>query len=183
MVRSKIKYELIADERARKETFRKRKLSLFKKLNEFKTLCNVEACAVISNENGAQPEFWPSPPEAFNVIQTFKNLPSSSQTSNMVNGEGFLKQNLSRLAKNLDKEKWKVQSLEQELLLDKCLSEESVLEETNSGDLQKLLCLLEKKMRMVDDNIVTLEHSDSTVISSVKEIGSGSTLGKGKQPL
>lgn len=47
MVRSIVKYEFIADERQRKQTFRKRKASLLKKLNELKTLRDIDACAII----------------------------------------------------------------------------------------------------------------------------------------
>ncbi|XP_075521095.1 agamous-like MADS-box protein AGL80 [Primulina tabacum] len=164
MVRSKIRYELIADERARRETFRKRKPGLFKKLNELKTLCDIEACAVVYNGDGTQPETWPSLDEASRVVQKFKNLPSSLQKTNMVNQEGFLMQNLARLEKNLGKESEKIESSEMELLLARCLHNLEV-DVANSDDLREMLCLLERKIRMVNHKISKIETSDSTMVA------------------
>ncbi|KAK4391264.1 Agamous-like MADS-box protein [Sesamum angolense] len=182
MVRSKIRYELIADERTRRETFKKRKTGLFKKLNELKTLCDIEACGIVINGDGTQSEVWPSQHAASQVIQKFKNLPSSSQTNNMVNQAGFLRQNLSRLSKNLDKETRKVQSLERELLLAKCLVEEEV-DVSNSNELHEMLRLLERKIGMVDRRIADIEPSSSNMVASLKQTNDGPLRGKGKQPV
>lgn len=163
MVRSKIRYELIADVRARRETFRKRKPGLFKKLNELKTLCNIEACAIVYHGDETPPETWPSLDEASRVVQKFKTLPFSLQTTNMVNQEGFLMQNLARLEKNLGNENKKIESLEKELLLARCLNN-AELDVTNSDDLREMLCLLERKIQMVTHKISNIETSDSIMV-------------------
>lgn len=182
MVRSKIRYELIADERTRRETYKKRKTGLFKKLNELKTLCDVEACAIVINGDGTQSEVWPSPHAASQVVQKFINLPSSSQTNNMVDQAGFLRQNLSRLSKNLDKETRKVQSLERELLLAECLTKEEA-DVSNSNELHEMLRLLERKIGMVDRKISDVEPSSSNMAAGAKGRNNEPYHGKGKQPL
>lgn len=182
MVRSKIKYELIADERTRRETFKKRKSGLFKKLNELKTLCDVEACGIVINEDGSQSDVWPSMPVTSQVVRRFLNLPSSSQTNNMVGQSGFLRQNLSRISKNLDKETRKVQSLEKELLLAECLAKEHV-DVSNSNELQEMLHLLEKKIQLIDRKISNVGPSSSNITARARGRNRELYHGKGKQPI
>ncbi|PIN11412.1 hypothetical protein CDL12_15981 [Handroanthus impetiginosus] len=182
MVRSKIKYELIADERTRRETFRKRKTGLFKKLSELKTLCEVEACGIVISGDGTQAEVWPSPNAASQVIQKFINLPTSSQTNNMIDQAGFLRANLSRYSKNLDKESKKIESLERELRLAECLTKEEVVTR-NTDELHEILRLLERKIGMVDRRIAKIEPSSSNMAASAQQTNNEPDHGKGKQPV
>lgn len=182
MVRSKIKYELIADERTRRETFRKRKSGLFKKLNELKTLCDVEACGIIINEDGTQPDVWPSIPATSQVVRRFLDLPTSSQRNNMVGQSGFLRQNLSRISRNLDKETRKVQSLEKELLLAECLAKEQA-DVSNSNELEEMFRLLEKKIQLVDRKIADVGPSSSNMAARARGRNRELYHGKGKQPM
>ncbi|KAG6390247.1 hypothetical protein SASPL_147979 [Salvia splendens] len=182
MVRSKIKYELIADPRTRRETFKKRKSGLLKKLNELKTLCNVEACGFVMNEDGSQSQVWPSMPVASEVVRRFISLPSSSKTTNMVDQSGFLRQNLSRISKNLDRETRKVQHLEKELLLVECLAKEQV-DISNSKELHEMLRLLGRKIDLVDRKIADVGPSSSVKAARARGSKLDLHLGKGKQPI
>ncbi|XP_042036194.1 agamous-like MADS-box protein AGL80 isoform X1 [Salvia splendens] len=182
MVRSKIKYQLIADARTRRETFKKRKSGLLKKLNELKTLCNVEACGFVMNEDGSQSQVWPSMPAASQVVQRFLSLPSSSKTTNMVDQSGFLRQNLSRISKNLDRETRKVQHLEKELRLVECLAKEQV-DISNSKELYEMLRLLDRKIDLVDRKIADVGPSSSVKAARARGIKPDLHLGKGKQPI
>ncbi|XP_028063828.1 MADS-box transcription factor PHERES 1-like [Camellia sinensis] len=88
-----VKYEFIADERVRKQTFRKRKAGLLKKdllLNRMFGLLQMKhpICS-----------------------KGFENLPSMKQTAKMMDQEKFLKKNVTRMSKNLDKEKRKIRGL------------------------------------------------------------------------
>ncbi|KAG8378494.1 hypothetical protein BUALT_Bualt08G0143000 [Buddleja alternifolia] len=157
-----IRYELIADERIRRETFKKRKKGLFKKLNELRTLCDVDACAIVINGDGTQSEVWPAPHAASRVIHKFRSLPSSSQSNNMVDQAGFLRQNLSRLSKNLNKETRKVQLLQREAVLAECLNKDEMYV-TKPDDLRETLRLLERKIGMVDRKIAENEPSSSNM--------------------
>ncbi|GFP99933.1 agamous-like mads-box protein agl90 [Phtheirospermum japonicum] len=158
MVRTKIKYELIADERTRRESFKKRRTGLFKKLGELKTLCDVEACGIVITGDGTHSEIWPSPDEASEVIEKFITQPSSSSshTNNRVDQIGFLRQNMSRISRNLEKETRKVESLEKELIFAECVmkGEANV---SNSHELHEMLRLMEKKIEMVDRRIANIE--------------------------
>ncbi|CAA0826477.1 AGAMOUS-like 96 [Striga hermonthica] len=168
MVRSKVKYEFVLDERTRRETFKKRKTGLLKKLNELGTLCDVEACGVIINGEGTQLETWPSPSEASTTIQKFLDLPSSSHTNHRVDQIGFLRQNLSRLSKNLDKETQKVHSLEKELFLAESVARQEA-NVNNPYELHDMVHFLEKKIRMIECKIIENETCSSKMVIGAKK--------------
>ncbi|XP_059630962.1 agamous-like MADS-box protein AGL80 isoform X2 [Cornus florida] len=147
MVCTKVKYELIADERARRQTFRKRKAGLLKK-----------------------PDVWPSPVEAQDLLQRFNSLPTMKQTGNMLNQETFLMQNVSRLNRNLEKEKRKNKILQMELMK-KCLVEKNLHNVSNVQDLKDLDRLLDEKIKLVDARIEDINRANSTLVFI--ETGSG----------
>lgn len=117
MARKNVRNELISNESARRLSFRKRKSGLLKKLKEFTILCGVIACAIIFSEYDAEPEIWPSPSEAFFVLEKFKNLPARKQGKYMLDQEMFLKDHISKLNMKLDKKRKKNQICEIELIL------------------------------------------------------------------
>ncbi|KAA8538693.1 hypothetical protein F0562_028326 [Nyssa sinensis] len=183
MVRSKVKYELIADERARKQTFRKRKSGLLKKVSEITTLCSVDACAIIYSNDAVQPEIWPSPIEAYHLLQRFDKLPTMKQTSNMINQETFLRQNVSRLTKNLENEKKKNRWLELEQLLTKCLVEKNLNDVNNMQDLKDLDCLLVEKIELANNRIEDIKRFDSSIAVDGNKIEDGPGCSKEKKSI
>ncbi|CAL5417185.1 unnamed protein product [Camellia sinensis] len=163
-----VKYEFIADERVRKQTFRKRKAGLLKKVSELKTLCLYPTTAT---ESVAQPDVWPSPNEASHLLQRFENLPSMKQTANMMDQEKFLKRNITRMSKNLDKEKKKNRGVEIEQQMTKFLFEKNLHDFSNLDDLRDVASLLDEKINLMNDKLENIAN----------EIGSGSRCGKEKQ--
>ncbi|KAL0360033.1 UNVERIFIED_CONTAM: hypothetical protein Sradi_3687800 [Sesamum radiatum] len=112
----------------------------------------------------------------------FKQLVASSLMEMGLNQKcGLHSMRHPKLSKNFDKETRKVQSLERELLLAKCLVEEEV-DVSNSNELHEMLRLLERKIGMVDRRIADIEPSSSNMVASLKQ-NDGPHHGKGKQPL
>ncbi|KAL1556363.1 MADS-box transcription factor PHERES 1-like [Salvia divinorum] len=74
MGRAKLKMELIEKEKSRNTTFKKRREGLIRKLNEFTTLCDVNACMIIYGPNQTGPEFWPpqNPDQVRRIIDLYK---------------------------------------------------------------------------------------------------------------
>src|SRR5689334_2854672 len=122
-------------------------MSLFKKLNELKILCDVETCGDITDRDGTKFEVWFLSPETTQIVQRFMNLSTSSQTHHMVDQNGFLMQYLE------DK---KVQSLKRGLLIVDCLTKEEE-NMSNSNDLHDMLRPLERKIGMVYRKISHVE--------------------------
>ncbi|GMN45740.1 hypothetical protein TIFTF001_014931 [Ficus carica] len=54
--------------------YKKKKMELIKEASELRTLCNVDACAIIYSPDDAQPEVYPSPLGAMRVLAKFKYM-------------------------------------------------------------------------------------------------------------
>lgn len=85
MGRAKLKMELISNEKSRNTTLRKRKDGLIRKMHEFTTLCDVNACMIIWQESSAatEPEIWPQNAEQVRkIIDIYKakNKDSGNKT-------------------------------------------------------------------------------------------------------
>jgi hypothetical protein len=60
MTRKKLKLAFLSDDKARKATYKKRMKSVIKKVSELSILCNIPACAIISNPFNSKTEVWPN---------------------------------------------------------------------------------------------------------------------------
>ncbi|XP_015057697.2 agamous-like MADS-box protein AGL29 [Solanum pennellii] len=70
--RSKIKVELIKDDKKRMKTLVTRKAGLLKKISELSILCDIKACMIIYDEgNNTNCEMWPNDPNE--LINLYKN--------------------------------------------------------------------------------------------------------------
>ncbi|KAF5469888.1 hypothetical protein F2P56_010447 [Juglans regia] len=96
MTRKKVNFAYIANDSARKATFKKRKKGLLKKMSELSTLCAVQTCAIIYSPYDPEPEVWPSPLGAQSVIARFKSMSKAEQSRKMVNQESFLGQRITK---------------------------------------------------------------------------------------
>ncbi|GFY95282.1 hypothetical protein Acr_10g0006670 [Actinidia rufa] len=166
------KYEFIGDERVRRQTLRKRKAGLFKKVSELKTLCCVDACAVMYGNTGVQPDVWPSPFEAYNLFQRFNNLPIIKRETNMMNQEKFIRQNILKVSKKLEKEKKKNRWVEVEQLVAKNLVEHNLHDVSNLEDLKDVAYLLDENIKLVNE-VQNIKRAGN-------ENGTGSKRGKKK---
>ncbi|CAI9101557.1 OLC1v1038910C1 [Oldenlandia corymbosa var. corymbosa] len=92
MGRAKLEMKLIDNEKSRHSTFKKRKEGLLRKMHEFTTLCDVDACIIMyppkqqensSEEEAAaqQAEIWPNnnPDEVSRLINIYRTNSNASQ--------------------------------------------------------------------------------------------------------
>ncbi|WZY74251.1 agamous-like MADS-box protein AGL90 [Brassica rapa] len=103
MTRKKTNLAYISNVSARKRTLNLRKKGLLKKLDEIKTLCDVDACAVIYSPYNSTPEVWPSNSEVQKVMEKFENLPEEKQTKKSFNHEEFLNQTITKVQNQVKK--------------------------------------------------------------------------------
>lgn len=75
-----------------------------KKLNELATLCGIDACAIIYDENNPQPEVWPSFSQVRSVLFRYMSLPDHERSKKMVNLETYLMQSIEKAQELLKKQ-------------------------------------------------------------------------------
>lgn len=103
MARKKVNLRWITNDSARRAAYKKRCKSLMKKTSELATLCGVKACVVVYGEGGAQPEVWPSPPEARRVLEKFKAAPEIGRFKKAQSQEDFIRSRISKLRDQVSK--------------------------------------------------------------------------------
>ncbi|KAF1895097.1 hypothetical protein Lal_00022594 [Lupinus albus] len=105
MARRNTKHTYIVNDAKRNVTYKKGKSSLIKKTMEISTLCGVDACAIIYNRNGLEPEVWPSHFGVQGVLYKFLTLHPLEQSGKMFGQESFLKQRIVKAQDQLKKRK------------------------------------------------------------------------------
>ncbi|PRQ26477.1 putative transcription factor MADS-type1 family [Rosa chinensis] len=85
MARRKVKLQYIVNKSSRRNTFRKRKEGLLKKVYEITTLCDIKAAAIIYSPFDVEQEVFPSHPEVHEMLMRFQDMSEKDKTKNMVN--------------------------------------------------------------------------------------------------
>jgi len=161
MARSKVKLELVANESARKTTFRKRKKGLLKKMEELTTLCGVDACAIISSPFEAKPAVWPSPRGARKVLSRFMSLPEEVKSKRMLNQEAYLRERIRKATELLEKLRKENQERELTNLMCDILNGDKSLEGLNMKDVMDLCMVIDKTIYAILKRIDYLERMEN----------------------
>ncbi|XP_057451850.1 agamous-like MADS-box protein AGL80 [Lotus japonicus] len=156
MTRKKVKLQYIFDEPARKATYRKRKKGIIKKVNELTTLCGVPACAIISSPFDSQPEIWPNPEGAKNVIERYQHTALKDDRKN-VDQERFIVQMISKSQDQMVKVCHQNRQKELTMEMFKYMHEEALPENLTAEYLNDLNRLIEEKMNEVDTQLAKRE--------------------------
>ncbi|CAN8241224.1 unnamed protein product [Cochlearia groenlandica] len=98
-MKKKLDLAYIPNDEVRKETFKLKKKVLFKKLDEFKNICGVDACAVIFKPLKPNPKTWPSNTEVVKILEKFEKLSEKEKTFKSVNHEEYLNQEIEKIRK------------------------------------------------------------------------------------
>ncbi|KAF3781453.1 Agamous-like MADS-box protein [Nymphaea thermarum] len=159
MGRAKLPTKLIRDERSRNTTFTKRRRGLAKKMFEFSTLCDVEACMIVySSAPGSCPQTWPEDPaEVRRVIERFQQAPKEERGKRQQDMSSLLRSKIKKLQDELEhrrKENAKLASL--------LLWNRSSLEDMDLNEVLDLQQQLDSKIGQVNGSMKSLEeHSFS----------------------
>ncbi|GAB4861458.1 hypothetical protein Ancab_036660 [Ancistrocladus abbreviatus] len=117
MTRSAVKLQFIANEAARKASFRKRKAGLLKKLKELHILCGIDVCALIFSEYDSKAEVWPSEKEACCVIDRLNRTPAAKRNNGALDRETFLRRSIQKTEEKLKRQKMMNQKLRMQNLV------------------------------------------------------------------
>ncbi|KAL2325659.1 hypothetical protein Fmac_024717 [Flemingia macrophylla] len=153
MARKKMKLAYIADDTARKVTYKKRKKGVIKKVSELTILCGISACAIISSPVDSQPEIWPSPEGAKEVIRRYMNASVLDQNKN-VNQESFIMQRIAKTRDQLRKQRNDNDEKEMALALFGYIQGEPL--PNSVGELKQLDKLFEKNLKEIENKLAAL---------------------------
>ncbi|KAK9084457.1 hypothetical protein Scep_030928 [Stephania cephalantha] len=176
MARKKVKLAWIANESARKATFKKRKMGLMKKVSELSTLCDVPACAIVFGPNEEHPEVWPrSQSEVDRVVMKFRSLPGAEQSKKMVNQEAFLKDRNIKLREQLKKAEKENREFEMTLILMAALAGERGIGELGVEQLSDLAWFVDDKMKVIHGRMDRLMRTNKLVKRTTESPSTSST--------
>lgn len=146
MARKKVNLAYIANDAARRATFKKRRRGLIKKVQELATLCDVPACIIIYAPHEAQPEVWPSEAEARRILHRFRDLPELEQNKRMMNQEQFLHQRVTKMMDQVKKQEEENRELELSVLMYECIISRE-LNHVGADDVTSLLYFLNTRLK------------------------------------
>ncbi|OMO93218.1 Transcription factor, MADS-box [Corchorus capsularis] len=162
MTRKKVKLAYIANDSARKATFKKRKKGLMKKMSELSTLCDIKACAIIYSPYDSQPEAWPSPAGVQHVLSKFRGLSEMEQTKKMMNQESFLRQRINKANEQLKKQCKENREKEMTQVMYQNLSGEFGLQNLmNMADLNDLGYMIDMNLKDINKRVESLAKMGS----------------------
>ncbi|PKI50010.1 hypothetical protein CRG98_029597 [Punica granatum] len=160
MTRKKVNLAYIANDSARKATFKKRKKGLMKKVSELSTLCGIEACAIIYSPYDTEPEVWPSAMGARRAIARFRNMSEMDQSKRMVNQQAFLRQRIGKAEEQLKKQQRDNREKEVTQAMYQALTGPGLnLQGLSLLDLNDLGWVVDETIKEIDAKVKSLEKS------------------------
>ncbi|PIA34028.1 hypothetical protein AQUCO_03900138v1 [Aquilegia coerulea] len=147
-LKKKVKLAWMRDHVARKNSYRRRKNNLVKKVDELSKLCAVKACAIIYSPYDPIPSVWPSNDEAHRLFLQFLTLPDNMQTKKLFNLEFFLKEEIVKLEGKLERAE---KSEHEEKMIDLIMRSANgdVLRGLKHEDVQDMECYIEQRMKEI----------------------------------
>ncbi|KAK2395492.1 agamous MADS-box protein AGL80 [Trifolium repens] len=159
MMRKKLKLAFLSDDKARKATYKKRMKSIIKKVSELAILCNIPACAIISNPFNSKPEVWPNLEGAKQVIKRYQNSPMIDEAKN-VSSESLLLQKITKAREKLEKKKQETREKELTIRMIEYMKNKNLPNDLSVSDLKDFDKLSEKHLKYIDNKIVELNGSN-----------------------
>ncbi|KAI3418645.1 MADS-box domain-containing protein [Psidium guajava] len=157
MTRKKVTLAYTANDAARKATFKKRSKGLMKKVRELRTLCGIEASAIVYDSQQAEPEVWPSMLGARCAIARFKNMSEMDQSKRMVNQQGFIRQRIQKAMEQLKRQLRENREKEICQVMYRALVSQP-LQGLTIVDLNDLGWMLEKTEKEIEEKIKKLKN-------------------------
>ncbi|CAI0456545.1 unnamed protein product [Linum tenue] len=172
MTRKKVKLAYIANDSARKATFKKRKKGLMKKVSELSTLCDIQACAIVYSPYDSHPETWPpTAAGVHSVLSRFKKVPQMEQCKKMVDQEKFLGERIKKAAEQLRKQERENRDKEVAQAVSQCLEGKMALHSLTLTDLDVISRYIDGQLKDVDRHIADLGRGGLTGPDSSQAVG------------
>ncbi|KAI7985996.1 Agamous-like MADS-box protein AGL80 [Camellia lanceoleosa] len=148
MTRNRIKLAFITDNAERAATLRRRRASMFKKIDELSTLCDVKAGTVIYNLGEAEPMVWPSYEYMKQMFEKFLSMSIIDRSQKMVTYERYLIQTITKQTEKNNREKKNNDKKEIQEIMNQ-MFEGNDLNELNMMKLNLLSLLADDKLKQL----------------------------------
>jgi len=160
MTRKKVKLAFIVNDTARKTTYKKRKNSLLKKVDELSTLCGIEACAIVQGPHEPQPHIWPSPWGVHMVLSKFRTMSEFEKNKKMMNQETFMTQRVLKAKEKLKKLRKENMEQEMTMIMFQCLNVGKIVHDDMSMiGLNDLAWLIDQNLKDVDRRLEEVDNN------------------------
>ncbi|XP_045832708.1 agamous-like MADS-box protein AGL80 [Trifolium pratense] len=171
MARGKVKLSFIVSDEARKATYKKRKNSLLKKVDELSTLCGIEACAIVYGPYEPEPEIWPTTCGVQRVLSKFRTMPEFEKTKKMFNQEAFMKQRLTKAEEQLKRLRKNNKDIEMKNLMSQCIKEGKVVHNNMSMlDLNALNWLIDQNLKDISRRMEAKNLHQKHIIGNQSQV-------------
>ncbi|GAU21592.1 hypothetical protein TSUD_131760 [Trifolium subterraneum] len=154
--------QYIAEDSKRKLSLFKRKRGITKKIKEITTLCGIDACSIIYDENNSQATVCPSKDRVQMVLDKFRSFPESEQRKTIVDHEGFVKKSIEKAREELKKEKDKSKKNEMNNQIDHFIQTGEFDGNVSESDLEDLSSLIVTNIKEVDQRIEWIQAQDES---------------------
>ncbi|XP_047152669.1 agamous-like MADS-box protein AGL80 [Vigna umbellata] len=150
MTGRKVKLAFIANDCARRASYRRRKKSMLKKIEELSTLCGVEACAIVYSPFDQEAQIWPSESGVQNVVERFRTMPEWKKHK-MGNQESVMEKSIMKGKRKIAKLEEENKEMEITMFMFQCLDTTRVQHQQNMTleDLNLLSSVIEQKLNDV----------------------------------
>nr|XP_043639772.1 agamous-like MADS-box protein AGL80 [Erigeron canadensis] len=157
MPRVKVKIAYIEQREARKASWKKRKASLFKKLEELCTLCGTEGCAILYNPFDPTRELWPNYDDVMNVLGKFMAESEMSRRKKMLDLESYTRERIKKVKVKIKKQNKVNRELELTIMMFECFSGKLSLGDLNPIDFKDFMEFTDYKISGIDERIQFLK--------------------------
>ncbi|THG10529.1 hypothetical protein TEA_000098 [Camellia sinensis var. sinensis] len=148
MTRNRIKLAFITDNAERAATLKRRRASIFKKIDELSTLCDVKAGTVIYNLGEAEPAVWPSYEYMKQMFEKFLSMSIIDKSQKMVTYERYLIQMITKETEKNNRERKNNDKKEIQEIMNQ-MFEGNNLNELNMMKLHLLSLLADDKLKQL----------------------------------
>lgn len=157
MTRKKVKLVWIANDSARKASFKKRKQGLLKKVKELTTLCDVSALVIIYGPNDNEAAIWPSHPIVEELLARFESIPEIERCKKMMNQETYLKERGLKMHEQLRKHHKKNGEKEMGYMMHQ-ISQGKQFIEFQTSELTNFFWMIDDRMKEIRRRAEYIQH-------------------------
>ncbi|KAK6791321.1 hypothetical protein RDI58_010402 [Solanum bulbocastanum] len=151
MPRNKVKFALIENENDRKVSYKKREKGFLTKVEELRTLCDVEMAVILYSPFNNEPKVFLNHGAAITTFKKLVELPTLKKSKNMVTSDEFTKKRIEKLNEKLLKvrKKNKVKEVTNEMY--EMLKGKEISFDMNPYDLNDLSYVIKQNLKHVSE--------------------------------